>query len=211
MTQGFNPGLFIAGRFFTVWATRETHGGSPQGKPIRKASLVAQTVKNLPAMPETWVWYLGWEDPLNKIPLQYSDLENSMGCIIHVVAKSWTWLSDFHFHRDSCLENSMNRGAWRATVRGVTKNRTKLSYWLSDQQPNGWGTMYPVMNGARNLELEGRIESRVHLLLAAQPWASCLISFHSSQPVFKVHINYIAYFMVSLRVLKAAMRKHYSV
>ena len=38
----------------------------PQGKPIRKASLVAQTVKNLPAMPETWVWSLGWEDPLEK-------------------------------------------------------------------------------------------------------------------------------------------------
>ena len=24
----------------------------------------------------------------------------------------------------SCLENSMDRGAWRATVRGLTKNRT---------------------------------------------------------------------------------------
>ena len=29
-------------------------------------SLVIQTVKNLPAMWETWVWYLGWEDPLEK-------------------------------------------------------------------------------------------------------------------------------------------------
>ena len=29
-------------------------------------SLVAQTVKNPPAMQETWVWYLGWEDPLEK-------------------------------------------------------------------------------------------------------------------------------------------------
>ena len=28
------------------------------------ASLVAQTVKNLPAMQQTWVWSLGWEDPL---------------------------------------------------------------------------------------------------------------------------------------------------
>ena len=26
----------------------------------------AQTVKNLPAMWETWVWFLGWEDPLEK-------------------------------------------------------------------------------------------------------------------------------------------------
>ena len=30
------------------------------------ASLVAQTVKNLPAMQETWVLSLGWEDPLEK-------------------------------------------------------------------------------------------------------------------------------------------------
>ena len=31
-------------------------------------------------------------------PLQYSGLENSMDCIVHEVAKSWTWLNDFHFH-----------------------------------------------------------------------------------------------------------------
>ena len=31
-------------------------------------------------------------------PLQYSALENSMDCIVHGVAKSQTWLSDFHFH-----------------------------------------------------------------------------------------------------------------
>ena len=30
------------------------------------ASLVAQLVKNLPAMQETWVQFLGWEDPLEK-------------------------------------------------------------------------------------------------------------------------------------------------
>ena len=44
-------------------------------------SLVAQTVKNLLAMQETWVRSLGGEDPLKKemaTPLQYSCLENSM-------------------------------------------------------------------------------------------------------------------------------------
>ena len=54
-------------------------------------------------MRETWVWSLGWEDSLEKgkekyCPLQYSDLENCMDCIVHGVAKSQTWLSDFHFH-----------------------------------------------------------------------------------------------------------------
>ena len=32
----------------------------------RRASLVAQRVKNPPAMRETWVQSLGWEDPLEK-------------------------------------------------------------------------------------------------------------------------------------------------
>ena len=30
-------------------------------------------------------------------PLQYSDLENSMDCIVHGVTERQTWLSDFHF------------------------------------------------------------------------------------------------------------------
>ena len=33
---------------------------------MSRASLVAQTVKNVPAMQETWVRSLGWEDPLEK-------------------------------------------------------------------------------------------------------------------------------------------------
>ena len=63
--------------------------------------LVAQLVKNPPAMCETWVQSLGWEDPLDKgkagYPLQYSGLENSMDSIVHGVTKSWTQQSDFHF------------------------------------------------------------------------------------------------------------------
>ena len=31
-----------------------------------RASLVAQTIKHLPAMQETWAQSLGWEDPLEK-------------------------------------------------------------------------------------------------------------------------------------------------
>ena len=33
---------------------------------MKWASLVAQTVKNLPAMRETWVQSLGWEDALEE-------------------------------------------------------------------------------------------------------------------------------------------------
>ena len=41
--------FFLTYRFFSLWA-----------------SLVAQTVKNLPTMQETWVRSLGQEDPLEK-------------------------------------------------------------------------------------------------------------------------------------------------
>ena len=59
-------------------------------------SLVAQTVKRLPTMWETWVQSLGWEDLLEK--------EMATHCSILVwripwteVPKSWTRLSDFTF------------------------------------------------------------------------------------------------------------------
>ena len=38
------------------------------------ASLVAQLVKNLPAMRETWVQSLGWEDPLEKGKATHSNI-----------------------------------------------------------------------------------------------------------------------------------------
>ena len=39
-----------------------------------RASLVAQTVKNLPAMRETWVRSLGWEDPLENGKATHSSI-----------------------------------------------------------------------------------------------------------------------------------------
>ena len=57
------------------------------------ASLMAQLVKNPPAMRETWVRSLGWEDPMEKgkgYPLQYSNLENSMDCVVHEITKTQT-------------------------------------------------------------------------------------------------------------------------
>ena len=44
-----------------------SHGeGKDNSLQYSRASLVVQTVKNLPAMRETWVQPLGWEDPLEK-------------------------------------------------------------------------------------------------------------------------------------------------
>ena len=69
------------------------------------ASLVAQVVKSLPAVQETRVRSLGWEDSPgegNGNPLQYSCLENPMNgevwwAAVHGVAKSQTRLSSFTF------------------------------------------------------------------------------------------------------------------
>ena len=58
---------------------------------------MAQLVKNLPAIWETRVQSLGWEDSPgegNDYPLQYSGLENSMVCIVHGVTKSRTQLRE---------------------------------------------------------------------------------------------------------------------
>ena len=62
---------------------------------------MAQPVKNLPAIQETQVWSLGWENPLEEgmtILLQYS-----------------------------CLENSMDRGVCQASVHRIAKSGTQLS------------------------------------------------------------------------------------
>ena len=64
------------------------------------ASLVAQLVKNPPAMRETWVRSLGWVDPLENGTASHSSIlawripwtVQS----VHGVTKSWTRLSDFH-------------------------------------------------------------------------------------------------------------------
>ena len=68
---------------------------------LDRASLVAQMIKTLPAMQETWVRSLGQEDSLEDrmaIPLQYSG-----------------------------LENPIYREAWQATVHGVVNSQTRLS------------------------------------------------------------------------------------
>ena len=59
---------------------------------------MAQRVKNLPAMQEILVLSLGQEDPLEQ--------------------------GNGNPHQYSCLENLMDRGAWLATVHGVTKSQT---------------------------------------------------------------------------------------
>ena len=80
-----------------------------------RASLVAQLVKNPPAMWETRnVGDLGPIPGLerspregNSYPLQYSGLENLMDCIFHEVTQRQTRLSDFHFQVALVVNNPL--------------------------------------------------------------------------------------------------------
>ena len=63
--------------------------------------MAAQTLKNLPAMQETQLQSLGWEDSLEK------------EMAIHSSILAW--------------RIPMDRGTWQAIVHGVTKSRTQQS------------------------------------------------------------------------------------
>ena len=61
---------------------------------------MAQLVKNLPAMQETWVQSLGWEDPLEMGKTTHSSILawRIPWTVVHGVSKSQSQLSDLHFH-----------------------------------------------------------------------------------------------------------------
>ena len=104
--------------------------------PFSWSSLVAHLVKNLPAMWETWVRCLGWEDSSgegNSYPHQYSGLENSMDCIVHGVANSQTWLSEIHFHFSRFSGWSNNQ----IDIRQINKRTMYLITYLPPRTPQG--------------------------------------------------------------------------
>ena len=72
-------------------------------------------------------------------PLQYSGLENSMDSIVHGVAKSRTWLSNFHFQVSSLplslslLLNSYNVNSSLLDVVQKVSNYSFKNYFFSVQ------------------------------------------------------------------------------
>ena len=69
---------------------------------------MAQTVKNLPTVQETWVPFQGWEDTLEKVMDSFSRNSQEYSSIL-----AW--------------RIPMDRGTWWATVHGVEKSQTQLS------------------------------------------------------------------------------------
>ena len=67
--------------------------------PVFLSSCVAQLVKNLPAMWETWVQSLSCEDPLEKGKATHSSILawRIPWTTVHGDARSQTWLSYLHF------------------------------------------------------------------------------------------------------------------
>ena len=51
---------------FSLHTHTHTHAHTHTHNNLRKVSLVAQLIKNLPVMWETWIRSLGWDDPLKK-------------------------------------------------------------------------------------------------------------------------------------------------
>ena len=72
----------------------------PRSRMARRASLVAQTVMNLPAMRKTWVWSLGWEDPLEEGMATHSSILawRIPGTEEPGELKNWIQLSNTHTH-----------------------------------------------------------------------------------------------------------------
>ena len=67
---------------------------------------LAQLVKNPPAMRETGVQSLGWEDPLEEGKATHSNIPAyRIPWTIHGGLKNRTQLSDFHFHFKSSNEH----------------------------------------------------------------------------------------------------------
>ena len=92
----------IPGSFISSLSPRVCSNSCPWSWWRESASLVAQAVENPPAMRDTCVQPLGWEDPLEK------------GMATH---------SSILALRIPCMDE------WRATVRGVAKHWTWLSNW----------------------------------------------------------------------------------
>ena len=90
-------------------------------------------------------------------PLQYSSLENSMDCTVRGVAKSWTWLSNCHFH----LVISLSFGLWPCPPHPFPVQFVSLIY-LSTHLPGYWEWSRKVLEDIKLVLTDAKILASMH-------------------------------------------------
>ena len=83
-------------------------------------------VKNPPAMQETWVQYVGWEDPLGKGMATYSCLENSMhrGAWTEGLQKGSDMTEQLDNNKDvSYIRKKLNLRLFKALWTSITQDK----------------------------------------------------------------------------------------
>ena len=133
------------------------------------ASLIAKSVKNLPSGQETWVWSLGWEDPLEKEMATHSSIfawripwtdEPGRLHIVHGVARVGHDLA------------TKERERWLTFLfLKCSPNITKISnqfYFV-----NQWKSLYLIMHFIQNLS---------HAFLCSYDFENLYAWWHSYHP-----------------------------
>ena len=120
------------------------------GYVYNRASLIAQSVKSLPAMQTTWVWFLGREDPRRRkwqptpvfLPGGFHG-QRSLADTVHGVTKGQTWRSTHACTYKASL--AMPHGLWdlssptRDWTRATAVKVMSPSHWSAREFPTSYG------------------------------------------------------------------------
>ena len=113
------------------------------------AYLVAPLVKNLPAMRDTWVWFLGWEDPLET------------GTATHSSMLAWR---EFHRLSSPCGQEELDTTKQLSLFRSPKVSMLPMNT-MDGLSRVGNYQMIVIQRGAVNVELPSSCLPNVHFTL----------------------------------------------
>ena len=134
----------------------------------KQTSLVAQTVKNLPAMQETWVHFLGWENPLEQEMATHSSIlawripwteePGRLQSIGQQIVK--TRLSDFrtHIHTIRKIEMRERLTSYKRATRGNLVNT--ILFCILTLVENMWTYTYDKITQNQYTHTQGQRKPR---------------------------------------------------
>ena len=159
-----------------------------------QSSLLAKIVKNSPAIWKTWIWSLGWEDPLEEGMATHRNIlawripmdRGAWWTTVHRVAKNQISLSDFQFSSIqfslSVVSNSLQphglqhaRSPCPSPTPGVYSNSSSLSQWChptisSSVVPFSCLQTFPASRSSYQYWSIGASASASVLLMNIQDW-----------------------------------------